>query len=87
MTVDSQSIQKSTTADQESGDLPELAGSNSQAMVQATCECEYSLKGSDIRCDMDQTIEKSSFLSADNPASNCRRGQTLCKDICPPGLP
>jgi hypothetical protein len=85
--VDAKSVHESSAAYQEPGDLPELAGASSQSMIRATCECEYSLKGSDPRCDTDQTVEESSLLDAENAAASCRRGRTLCKDVCPPNLP
>src|SRR6266513_678321 len=72
--VDPKTVHESTNSYQEPGDLPELADPNSPSMVQATCECAYSLKGSDMRCDMDQTIEKSSFMGTENTAASCRRG-------------
>ena len=68
-------------------DLPEFQDQAAQALVQVSCSCEYSLSGSDPRCDMEETVEKSSVLGVDNPAATCRRGKTLCKDVCPSRLP
>jgi hypothetical protein len=86
VTVDAQSIQESTSSYAGAQDLPDLA-EPAHAMVRATCDCAYSLKGSDMRCDLDQTVEKSSLLDADNPSAFCRRGNSLCRDVCPSNLP
>ena len=68
-------------------DLPEFQDSDAQALVQVSCSCEYSLSGSDPRCDMEETLEKSSVIGVDNPTATCRRGKALCKDVCPSRLP
>jgi predicted RNA-binding protein with PUA-like domain len=68
-------------------DLPEFQDSNAQALVQASCSCGYSLSGSDPRCDMEETVERSSVIGVDDPAAACRRGKALCKDVCPSHLP
>jgi hypothetical protein len=86
-TVDAKSVQESSFPYQDNQDLPDLAATESQTMVQATCECQYSLKGSDIRCDLDQTMERSSVLGNDDSANPCLRGRSLCKDVCPSDLP
>jgi len=68
------------------GDL-ELDGPGTQAFARVTCECQYSLMGSNVLCDIDQTIERSSVMGADKPAEACLRGRALCKDVCPQRLP
>ncbi len=68
-------------------ELPEFQEPAAQALVEVNCSCEYSLFGSDPRCDMEETVEKSSVFGADNPAVTCRRGKDLCKDVCPSRLP
>jgi hypothetical protein len=68
-------------------DLPEFQESAAQALVQVSCSCEYSLSGSDPRCDMEETVEKSSVIGVENPTATCRRGKSLCKDVCPSRLP
>ena len=68
-------------------DLPEFQDQAAQSLVQVSCSCEYSLSGSDPRCDMEETLEKSSIIGADNPTVTCRRGKSLCKDVCPARLP
>ena len=68
-------------------DLPEFQETDAQALVQVSCSCEYALSGSDPRCDMEETVEKSSVIGVDNPTATCRRGKALCKDVCPSRLP
>ncbi len=68
-------------------DSPELQDPVSQNLLQVTCECVYSLQGSDPRCDMDQTVEKSSVIGADDFEHTCRRGNSICHDVCPANLP
>jgi hypothetical protein len=68
-------------------EVPEFDDSSHQALIQVNCDCAYSLQGSDPRCDVDQAIERSSVLGADDPAHSCHRGNALCRDVCPPHLP
>ena len=68
-------------------DAPELEERHDQILAQITCECAYSLSGSDLRCDMDQTIERSSVIGAESASAPCRRGRSLCSDVCPLQLP
>ncbi len=77
----------SESAYQAPSEVPELQEVNDQALVQVKCDCEYSLMGSDPRCDTDQSLEKSTVTGADIPAQFCRRGRSLCRDVCPPRLP
>ena len=72
---------------QASSDIPELAEHNDPILVQIDCECAYSLTGSDLRCDMDQTIERSSVIGAESVSVTCHRGRSLCSDVCPQHLP
>jgi len=65
----------------------ELDGSGTQALVRVDCQCQYSLAGSNVLCDMDQSIERSSVIGAEKPAETCLRGRALCKEICPSRLP
>jgi hypothetical protein len=65
----------------------ELDGPGAQRFVKVDCACEYSLMGSDVRCDTDQSMERSSVIGAEKPAETCLRGRTLCKDVCPARLP
>jgi hypothetical protein len=68
-------------------DDPALDESGAQAFVRVDCECQYSLTGSNVLCDMEETVEKSSVIGTDKPAETCLRGRMLCKEICPPRLP
>jgi hypothetical protein len=68
-------------------DAPELADASTRDLIDVHCDCEYSLQGSDPRCDLDQTVEKSSVLGADDATHSCRRGNLLCHDVCPALLP
>ena len=68
-------------------EAPELEEPTARNLIQVRCDCEYSLQGSDQRCDLDQVIEKSSVLGADDPSNSCRRGNSLCRDVCPAHLP
>jgi hypothetical protein len=86
-TVDAKSVHDTSSSYQTSQDLPDLADPDAQTMVQATCECAYSLRGSDMRCDLDQTVERSSVVGTDDSNTICRRGRTLCKEVCPETLP
>jgi hypothetical protein len=85
-TVDAKKTKESNPylADQE---LPELKEPDAQTLIQVTCNCSYTLMGSDQRCDPDQEFEKVSVLGADRPADTCRQGRSLCKEVCPPRLP
>lgn len=56
-------------------------------LVEVSCDCDYSLRGSDVRCDLDQTIERRSLMSAEKPKELCRQKKSLCKKICPNNLP
>jgi hypothetical protein len=66
---------------------PELETPITKTFVRMDCECQYSLMGADVRCDPDQTLEKSSVIGVDDPGGACRRGRTLCRDVCPARLP
>ncbi len=66
---------------------PDLQEANDQKLLQVRCDCEYSLQGSDPRCDMDQSVEQKALLGADEPANACSRGHSLCRDVCPAHLP
>lgn len=69
-------------------DTPELEEAPvTQKLVQVNCNCSYSLSGSDPRCDGEQVFERSSVIGNDNSPSFCRRGDALCRDICPSRLP
>jgi hypothetical protein len=72
---------------QASQDLPELEGENERTLIAATCDCSYSLMGADPRCDMEESMEKSSVIGVQETKAACRRGRELCKEICPPRLP
>jgi hypothetical protein len=84
--VDAKALEASNPY-QPAQDIPELQDPTTPSIIQITCSCEYSLSGSDPRCDMDQTVEKSSILGVDHPSETCRRGKILCKDVCPSRLP
>lgn len=56
-------------------------------LARATCTCEYSLRGSDPRCDFDQTLEQSSIRGVDSVASYCARGSNLCNEVCARQIP
>lgn len=83
---DPQKMPKDNPYDQPS-DLPGFQEDHSQLLVEAVCSCEYSLKGADVRCDVDQEIEKSALFGTDEAKGLCRRGTSLCKEICPSRLP
>jgi len=79
---------RAADAYQAPSDLPELEETGTpQVLVQVGCRCEYSLMGADPRCDTEQALEKSSVIGAESPSTTCRRGRTLCRDLCPPRLP
>jgi hypothetical protein len=66
---------------------PDLEEPDGKPLVRIRCECEYSLSGSDVRCDMDQVIERDSVVGVENAVDTCRRGNTLCRSVCPGRLP
>ena|SRR5436309_12644414 len=66
---------------------PDLEDPGKEELMQVRCECEYSLRGSDLLCDVDQTVERSSVLAAEDPSHGCRRGRSLCREVCPARLP
>jgi len=73
---------------------PETASDNldleepgTRSLIQISCECQYSLSGSNVLCDPDQTLERTSVTGAEKPEEACRRGRSLCKDVCPSRLP
>lgn len=69
-------------------DTPELdEAPSTQKMVEVNCSCDYSLSGSDPRCDGEQSFERSSMIGNDDSPTFCRRGNALCRDICPSRLP
>src|SRR5690242_2530102 len=74
--VDSKVVDTSNPYENPS-DVPELEAPERQALVKVTCDCGYSLMGSDPRCEMDQSSEKSVVLGAETPESFCRRGRSL----------
>ncbi len=55
--------------------------------VRVLCSCDYSLSGSDPRCDFDQTVEQSQIFGTDNVSRFCARGPSLCNDVCRRTLP
>jgi len=71
-----------------SSNAPELDDvSPTQPFVQLSCTCSYTLMGSDLRCDPDQTVERSAVIGVDNVTNACLRGRSLCRDVCSPRLP
>lgn len=62
--------------------LPELGGPEMRMSVKLTCSCEYTLSGSDPRCDPDMAREVTSLIASDHPTVTCRRGNTLCHELC-----
>jgi hypothetical protein len=86
LTVDMTQL-KDESPYQDSLDLPELAETVTEHSVKAICECSYSLKGSDVRCDLDQTVEHSAFFANQTPEVFCQSGASLCSSICPRNLP
>ncbi len=66
---------------------PELTDASTRDLIDVHCDCGYSLRGSDPRCDLDQTVEKSSVMGTDDPSHSCRRGDLLCREVCPSLLP
>jgi len=72
---------------QVTSDAPELEEPVNKNLLQVVCDCGYSLQGSDPRCDVDQSMEKSSIIAADDLEHSCRRGNLLCHDVCPSRLP
>ena len=68
-------------------DVPELDEPEHQAFIQVHCSCDYSLMGSDPRCDVDQTLERSTVVGVQDAADSCRRAVSICRDTCPPRLP
>lgn len=67
-------------------DVPELPPPEAGRLVKISCSCDYSLSGSDLRCDFDKTIERSTLLGSESPTEVCRRGKILCEDACPRDL-
>ncbi len=72
---------------QDTSEAGELVESHEGPLVEIVCECEYSLRGSDIRCDLDQTVERTQILGAEKPKEFCRRKHSLCKTVCTDSLP
>jgi hypothetical protein len=55
--------------------------------VEVRCECEYTLRGSDPRCDTERTDEVSSVFPQDPVSPICRRAADVCRQICPRSIP
>lgn len=68
-------------------ELLDLQATDERDVLQVACACDYSLVGSDPRCDLDRTEEITSFLGGDNASAACRRGKSLCRDLCPKRWP
>jgi hypothetical protein len=82
------SLVKSSDTVAPPSDTPELEEAPStQKLVEVNCSCDYNLSGSDPRCDGDQSFERSSVVGNDDSPTFCRRGNALCRDICPSRLP
>jgi len=60
----------------------ELGETALKPLVRIRCDCDYSLHGSNALCDPDQTVERSSVIGAEKPEETCRRGKSLCKEVC-----
>ena len=84
--VDTETLKRDNPYDP-SPDGLELDEPSRRAIFQAECSCDYSLMGSDPRCDVDQTVEKSSLVGAESQDNVCRRAATICRDVCPPRFP
>ncbi len=69
-------------------DLPEFDDAlDKKPLAQVICSCDYTLSGSDPRCETEQTVERTSATGMDNLARYCRRGDALCRDVCAERLP
>lgn len=68
-------------------DIPEDVAPIVGRAVKITCSCDYSLAGSDPRCDFDQNLEQSGIRASEKPAATCARGKELCRDVCAQRLP
>jgi hypothetical protein len=75
------------TSEPAAQDPPELQEPVSATPVHVTCSCDYSLRGSDLRCDLDQTKEVAQLIGSEEPLRLCRRGKNLCSSLCPKRLP
>jgi len=52
--------------------------------VQLVCECDYSLAGSDPRCDFDRQDEIPQLLMDSDVKATCREAKKRCRTLCPP---
>ncbi len=52
--------------------------------IQLICECDYSLSGSDPRCDFDRMDEIPQLLMETDVKTVCREKKKRCRMLCPP---
>jgi hypothetical protein len=55
--------------------------------IHLICSCDYSLSGSDLRCDLERTEEYEVLLVASDRASVCASAKKSCESLCPPRWP
>ena len=85
--VDSKNLSSDNPYEKEN-ELPEFVEESQKKYVRVVCRCEYSLKGSGgVFCDMDSWIEKNETWPTEDPDAVCRRGKSLCRELCPKTLP
>ncbi|MFA5975415.1 MAG: hypothetical protein WC859_04535 [Elusimicrobiota bacterium] len=76
----SEVAQEERTVDQ----LPGVDSVPPGKQLRVRCGCEYTLSGSDPRCDFEHSEEQESLLRVEERARNCKKGKPLCKSVCPP---
>jgi len=54
--------------------------------IRLVCECEYTLSGSDQRCDVDRRFEREALINSLDVKKVCRQGKARCKEICLPRI-
>ena len=68
-------------SDQELPD-PDLDEKPEGKLYRVRCSCDYTLSGSDPRCDFDMNDEQSSLIGAGEDEKPCTRGKKLCESVC-----
>jgi hypothetical protein len=55
--------------------------------IRLVCSCDYSLSGSDLRCDLDRTEEYEVLLVSSDVRTACAASKKPCDTLCPTRLP
>jgi hypothetical protein len=76
------SVKEMAEEDHSVEELPDVVEQPKGKLSRIRCACDYTLSGSDPRCDFDHSDEQASLVGSDQGADPCVRGKSLCDSVC-----